>query len=84
MGLRDAEIHVKPPDLRKDISSKIERALVRLARSDAKRIHVEVEGSKVTLNGTVSSFAEEREVVKAARSTPGVAVVEDRLAVTIA
>jgi len=84
MGVTDAEIHMHPPDLRRDIRSRIETALVQMARIDAERIYVEVDGSKVTLNGTVSSFAEEREVVKAARSTRGVVVVEDRLVVTIA
>ena len=77
MRSADAEIH-------RIVAAEIESALVRMARIDAGRIYIEADGNKVTLNGTVSSFAEEREVVKAARSVPGVAAVEDRLAVTIA
>ena len=84
MGATESEIHMRSLELLRDIRFEIESALVQMARIDAGRIYIEVDSGKVTLNGTVSSFAEQREVVKAARSTPGVAVVENRLAVTIA
>src|SRR6266852_3246645 len=44
-----------------ELKRKIEDALVRTARSDAQKITVEVEGSKVILKGTVRSWAEKEE-----------------------
>lgn len=84
MGIAKAEIPMESLDLLQRVRSNIESALVQKARTDAGRIYIEVSGNRVTLNGTVSSFAEQREVIKAARSVPGVGVVENRLAVTIA
>ncbi|UCC72568.1 MAG: BON domain-containing protein [Gemmatimonadota bacterium] len=75
-------ITVKPPELVEDIKSKIESALVQRARRRAGRISVETDGSKVTLSGTVSSFLEEQEALKAARSVRGVDKVEGRLEIT--
>jgi osmotically-inducible protein OsmY len=72
-------ITVKPPELVEDIKSKIEAALVQMAHRDAARISVEVRGSNVTLNGTVSSITEECEALGAARSVPCVTEVKDRL-----
>ena len=59
----------------------ITAALVRNARVDARRIHVDVDGSRVTLRGTVSSQAEGRQAHRAAWSTPGVTEVDDQLTV---
>ena len=61
--------------------SAITAALVRNARVDARRIHVDVEGSRVTLTGTVSSQAEGRQAHRAAWSTPGVTEVDDQLTI---
>ncbi|NNG17729.1 MAG: BON domain-containing protein [Gemmatimonadales bacterium] len=77
-------ITVKPPELVEDIKSKIEAALVHIAHVDANRIGVGVHGEKVRLRGTVSSYAERREAVKAARCVVGVAEVDDQLQVEAA
>jgi osmotically-inducible protein OsmY len=62
-----------------DVRKAIEQALDRRAEREARRIRVDVKDGTVTLTGTVDSWAERKSVVAAARFTPGVQVVEDRL-----
>lgn len=50
-------IKVKPHDSPSELKQKIEEALVRTARTDAERINVDVDGSKVILTGTGRSSA---------------------------
>jgi osmotically-inducible protein OsmY len=62
-----------------DVRQAIEEALERRAEREAKRIDVDVRDGIVTLTGSVHSWAERKSVVAAARFTPGVRDVEDRL-----
>ncbi|MFL6091008.1 MAG: BON domain-containing protein [Aeromicrobium sp.] len=62
-----------------DTHDKIRRALVRSANIDANRINVEVDGTAVTLTGTVSSFAEKKQAAIAVWSSPNVKTVHNEL-----
>lgn len=76
-------IHVKPPKVSTfDVTQKIRDALRRNAELDADRITVEAADGRVTLKGTVRSFAERRDAEFAAWSAPGVTAVDDRITVT--
>jgi osmotically-inducible protein OsmY len=57
----------------------IEDVLERRAEREARRVHVDVHDGTVTLTGPVHSWAERKSIVAAARFTPGVRAVEDRL-----
>jgi len=74
-------IVVKPRLTPSELKQKIEQALVRAAQTDAQRITVEVEGSKVILKGTVRASAERQEAERAAWSAPGVSSVESRIVI---
>ena len=62
-----------------ELQQKIENALVRNAETDAQRIAIDVDGSKVTLRGTVRSWMERREAERIAWSSPGVTSVDNRI-----
>lgn len=61
------------------IKQRIEEALKREAEREARRINVDVNGSKVTLTGNVHSFAEMQGARGAAWAAPGVTSVENNL-----
>lgn len=74
------EIQIKPPKVTPaEVRKAIENALERQAESEADRIRLEVVDSGVTLYGTVRSWAERQAVIAAAKGTPGVRSVEDKL-----
>ena len=60
---------------------KIRNALVRSANIDANRIKVTVDGTAVTLTGTVSSFAEKKRAAIAVWSSPDVMTVHNELTI---
>lgn len=74
------KILVKPPTaVGADVRKAIEAALERRAEREARRIRVDVHDGTVTLSGDVHSWAERKSVLAAARFTPGVRAIEDRL-----
>jgi osmotically-inducible protein OsmY len=77
-------IVVKPKVEPKDIKNKIEETFKRDAILDANHITVEVNGSEVTLRGTVRSWVERHEAEKAAWSAPGITAVHNYITVSAA
>lgn len=67
----------------KAVKAKIEAALKRSAELDAKRIEVEALDGKVTLKGTVRSWAERTDAENAVWAAPGVTQVDDLLTVVL-
>jgi len=75
-------IVVRSHPLPSDLKQNIEKALVRNAETDAQRITVEMQGSKVILRGTVRSYAEKKAAEDTAWSAPGVTDVENRIVIS--
>lgn len=62
-----------------DTKTRIKSAIARQAALDAERILVEVDGTEVTLTGTVASWNERKAAGKAAWASPHVTVVHNKL-----
>lgn len=74
-------IEVKPRVSPEELKQKIEDAFKRSAEVDANRVQVEVDGGKVTLRGTVRSWAERDAAAREAWAAPGVWSVENLITV---
>ena len=70
-------ITIKPRATPADIKKKIEEALQRSAKTDGRRITVDVKGRKVILRGNVRSPAESSEAERAAWAARGVSSVDN-------
>ncbi len=75
-------ITLKPSLMPSELKEKIEYALVRNVVTDAERITVDVQGSKVILKGTLRSRAEKDEAERAVWAAPGVTSVDNRLTIS--
>ena len=64
-----------------DTEERIKNALARNAQLDAKTIDARVSGNKVTLTGTVRSWAEKQQAGNAAWASPHVTDVDNRIVV---
>lgn len=83
VGVTEITNHIKvmPAVMPSQVKTTIENAMRRAAESDAKGIHVDVNGHTVTLRGEVHSWGEREQAERAAWSAPGVGEVEDHLVI---
>jgi osmotically-inducible protein OsmY len=77
-GVSD-QIGIKPSVAGTAVKSDIEAALRRTSIADARKISVAVQGSDVTLSGTVKSWDERDTATNSAWGTPGVRNVIDKM-----
>lgn len=75
------QIRIAPRVSSYDVSQRIKDALRRSAESDAQKIEVEAKDGRVTLRGSVHSWADRAEAERAAWGAQGVTEVDDRITV---
>jgi osmotically-inducible protein OsmY len=78
VGVSD-QMTIKPSVSAAVVKSDIEAALKRIATAEAKKISVAVQGTNVTLSGTVHNWAERQAITTSAWATPGVRNVVDTM-----
>jgi osmotically-inducible protein OsmY len=79
--LDEIELTYATPD-RGDVKESIKKAFKRNAALDADVLQISTDNGSVTLDGTVSSWAEHDEAIDAAWAAPGVTSVHDHLVVS--
>jgi osmotically-inducible protein OsmY len=72
-------ITITPEVSATEVKEKVEAALQRQAKADAKSIHVDTAGGKVTLTGHASSWQSIEDAANAAWAAPGVTHVVDEV-----
>ena len=78
------EIAVAPPKVAdEELRGSIQQALARHVAREADRIAIDIRGDTVTLTGVVGSWTERRAVIGAAKGTPGVRHIADRLRIEL-
>ena len=82
-GVRGVMNHiaVAPRAVERDVRHRIVEALHRNANLDSRHITVSVAGDKALLTGTVGSWLQRESAERAAADAPGIAHVENRIAV---
>lgn len=66
-----------------EVERRIREALAASAGTDASHVAVSIHGDRVTLHGAVRSWTEHRDAGRAAAETPGVAKVDNELALLV-
>lgn len=77
-GIRN-QVAIRPLLCAEDIASAIRSAFDRHAMLDARRIEIEIEGSRVILSGRVANSTEREEAERVAWAAPGVHAVDNRI-----